>query len=65
VSENPKNLQNANLTRDDVLRRMLKTPPKQHEKFASCKTRNSDNFSYGEDSGSDISDRNKKAKGEL
>jgi hypothetical protein len=32
--------QNVALTRDDVLRRLLKTLPKPLEKFASCKTRN-------------------------
>jgi hypothetical protein len=56
--------QNVAPTRDDVLRRLLKTLPKPLEKFASCKTRNladseirkTRKFSDSKDSESDISD---------
>jgi hypothetical protein len=61
--------ESQSLSRDDVLRRMLKTPPKQHGKFANSKLSKSEvaphATSESEISDESISKRNGKAKDEL
>jgi hypothetical protein len=61
--------ESQSLSRDDVLKRMLKTPPKKHEKFANSKLSRR-GVAPRATSESDISDesiskRNGKAKDEL